>query len=161
MSELIIKHPIDKFIPWLFVLFFIVIAITDAVLVTLAVKTQTGVITEKAFETGLHYNKIITETKNQNKLNWHITLNTNDPNNIILTAQNEQSQPMIGANIQTLLFRPVQAGFDKAVTAIDNKDGTYLIKPAYNFKGLWRLYIVIQYKENTYKMHKDIIIEQL
>lgn len=60
----------DKLIPWYFVLFFVVIGAVNAVMVTLAVRTHTGTVTDHPYEKGLAYNKVVDAANAQEKLGW-------------------------------------------------------------------------------------------
>ncbi|MEQ1705902.1 MAG: FixH family protein, partial [Rickettsiales bacterium] len=56
---------------WYFVAFFGFIAAVNAVMVTLAIRTHSGVVTEHPYEKGLAYNQVVEAEKNQQKLGWN------------------------------------------------------------------------------------------
>ena len=60
----------DKWIPWYFVAFFVVLAILDGIFVTIAATTHTGVITENAYQKGLDYNEVVAASEEQDEIGW-------------------------------------------------------------------------------------------
>ena len=68
------SKPIDKYIPWFFVAFFATFIIVDAIFVTVALDTNTGVVTEHAYEQGLHYDAMLDKVRAQEALGWQGTI---------------------------------------------------------------------------------------
>lgn len=151
---------IDKLIPWMFVGFFLVFISVDGIMATLAVKTQTGTVTEQAYETGLNYNKIIEDAKKQEKLGWSVPIAIDDQTGkISLTAQTKTGEKITGANVTATIFRPIQAGFDKDYTMAETTAGEYSVTPQYAKRGEWRVYITLSNKGQEFKTAKDFILK--
>lgn len=161
MTIAVTPHKIDKFIPWMFVLFFLVIAATDAVLVTLAVTTQTGVVTENAYETGLKYNDIIQDKKAQAALGWSIKTDITDAGTITIVAHDKTGAPLSNADVKILLFRPLQDGHDQSIIAKNLGGGQYQIAPNYPLLGAWRIYATITHNHDNYKFTRDYVVKTL
>lgn len=58
----------DKWIPWYFVLVFLVVVCVNGFFVYTAVTTHTGLVTKSPYEKGLSYNKKIAEARRQENL---------------------------------------------------------------------------------------------
>jgi len=136
-----------------FVAFFGFIAIVNAAMVTLAIRTNSGVVTEHPYEKGLAYNKIIDAEKKQEELGLNNILNykdgllhfeLRDKNNKIITPESATAT----------ITRPTMQGMDFVIelkgvdTAID-----------FPAKGLWELRVNAKIDGNNYQQSKRIVIE--
>ena len=84
----------DRWIPWYFVAFFVVIAVVLVGMVTVAVRTQTGVVTEHPYEKGLAYNETVKQAEIQESLGWNGEISYN--NNVIsFTLHNKNGKIII------------------------------------------------------------------
>ncbi len=153
----------DKWIPWLFVLFFVVIALVDGTFVTIAIRTQTGLVTDQAYERGLAYNKILDEAAAQEKI--YVIQKAMFKNTVLswqLTTKDGLS--IDNAIVTAKIFRPVQDGRDFEIT-LDSKDnGLYKAHPQFPLKGLWTARLeaqwkTLQSKDLRYKTTLDLIAE--
>jgi nitrogen fixation protein FixH len=142
ISELPRKN--DKYIPWLFVAFFAVVFAVDGLMVSLALKTHTGVVTEKAYETGLNYNRILEDKRKQENLGWHLDMRTNSAGHIEVVAKDKDQTVIVGAKANVYLFRPTQEGFDQTVSLIETQPGHYQATPNYPLKGQWQAFVTIE-----------------
>jgi nitrogen fixation protein FixH len=145
-------HPRDRWIPWYFVAFFLVVIVVDSILGTLAVRTQTGTVTEHAYEKGLAYNTIIKAEEQQASLGWksditladnilHVTLH--DTKGVVLTPQ----------QLTARFFRPTQAGMDFNVNVKNGEAPVTL--PAH---GLWEVRIYATVNGTSYQQSKRLVI---
>ena len=155
MDNAVKPHPKDKWIPFYFVIFFVVIAILDGIFVYLAVSTQTGVVTDHAYEKGLHYNTLLAQSKNQAALQEHaafsdgvLSWQINDENGIALT------HAIVTATIQ----RPVQDGYDFDIALTHQGSGLYSAHLDLPLKGLWKARLHSTWNTNqTYRTQLKFI----
>ncbi len=159
MKQVNVKK-IDKFIPWMFVLFFIVIACVDGIFVTTAIKTQTGLGTDKAYETGSKYNDILKSADEQKKLGCSHEVTVTDNGVITFTIKDKNGTPITGADISLLCFRTVQDGMDIASKLIETKTGVYTARPEYKAAGLWQIFLTVNANGSIYKVHQEITIQK-
>lgn len=150
----------DKWIPWLFVLFFLVIAAVDATFVTIAIRTQTGLVTENAFEKGLGYNKTLDEAAAQEKmalaqkalfedgvLSWRLST--------------KEGHAIDTATVVAKMFRTVRDGSDFTIMLENKGNGLYESRPQFPLPGLWTARLEAQWQERssgsvTYKTVLDL-----
>ena len=71
------KSPKDKYILFAFLAFFGVIFVVDGIFITTALRTHRGVVTEQAYEKGLHYNQTLNEAKDQPKFQDKVSFENN------------------------------------------------------------------------------------
>ena len=148
----------DKYIPYYFVLFFVVIAIVDGVFVTVALQTHTGVVSHQAYEEGLAYNDILDASKTQDSLGWQSSLSLNsDQTTLILELKDNQGQIIEGAAARAVIDRPIQEGlgFDVSLT---QQGGQYFADVAFPMHGEWDVRVYISQGDATYQTSKRFVV---
>lgn len=135
-NELAVKHK-DRWVPWCFVAFFVVIAILDGIFVYAAISTNTGLVTEQAYEKGLKYNQILETARDQN--NMPIQYKISYESGVLKwTLQDVKGNPAMSiSNVQAHIMRPIQDGydFDVAFTAVGAGVYQAIVKPP--LLGAW------------------------
>lgn len=149
-------RPSDKYIPWLFVLFFMIFIAVDAVMVTLAVRTQTGLVTEQAYEKGLAYNSTLQEAAEQKSWGWQDTINVHD-GEITYTLKDERGISATGAIVTAHFIRPVKDGYDFSVP-LAPYDNHYKATIAFPLKGEWGVRINVKWKNRNYQRYQVFVI---
>lgn len=142
----------DKWIPWYFVLFFVVVAAVNAVMVTLALRSYSGTVTDHPYEKGLAYNKVVAAANEQDALGWkagilykqgklHYVLQ--DKNGIVLKPD------MVEASIS----RPTQRGLDFALPLAG--EATQVDFPE---KGVWEVRVDALYQGKHHQHMQRIVV---
>lgn len=151
------KKPSDKWIPWYFVAFFVVIAIVDGIFVTVAVSTHTGVIVENAYQKGLDYNQSIAAVEKQEQLGWQ--------GNIALVGStlsfyltDKQNHAIDEAMVTAYFSRVMNAGDDFSVKLPHSANGVYNDNISFPFKGQWDVRIAAQWNQQHYQQSKRITV---
>ena len=122
MSETGISKPIDKWLPFLLVLFFVVIAIVNAVFVYIAINTHTGVVTENPYQKGLDYNSVLEKSRAQPEINQIAEYE----NGILRwTLTNTDGTPIEQAEVTATLVRAIEEGYDTDLTFTHKGGGIY------------------------------------
>lgn len=143
----------DRIIPWYFVLFFVVIALVDGVMVTLAVRTHTGIVTEHPYEKGLAYNDVVSAEKEQEKLGWNAAIRM-EGDQLRVALTDAAGRPLSASAMTAHFYRPTQSGMDFDVAL---PEGRATINTA--VKGLWavRIFATVNGKDVQYA--KRLVIE--
>ncbi|MCC7305126.1 MAG: FixH family protein [Alphaproteobacteria bacterium] len=126
----------DKWIPWYFVAFFAVIAVIDGVFVTIAVRTQTGMVTEQAYEKGLAYDKILDKATAQSRLDIKQRAEFAD-GVLSWSVAGENGMAFENIKVTAHFFRPVQDGYDFNIELKKARDGMYEGRPEFPLPGAW------------------------
>lgn len=129
------KNPKDKWIPLYFVAFFAVIALVDGIFVYMAVSTQTGVVTEHAYEKGLAFNETLAEARAQPALQQSATF---EDGLLRWRLADEGGAAITHADVSAHIKRPVQDGFDFDIKLEHKGDGLYEAAIQTPQKGLWQ-----------------------
>ncbi len=127
----------DKWIPWYFVAFFVAIAIVDGAFVTIAIRSQTGVVTERAYEKGLAYNDILSEAAAQKDLGIEGRAEFKN-DEIIWNLVDKDGKPLNGIVATVHFYRPTQEGYDFKIELNDLGGGIYSARPKFPLPGLWK-----------------------
>ena len=143
----------DRIIPWYFVMAFVFVAIINAIMVTIAVRTNTGLITEHPYEKGLSYNKVVAAETAQEKLGWKGKI-AYENGKVVFALHDKKNQEITPAKITATITRPTQAGMD--FTA-DLTGGEAAIK--FPIQGLWEVRVDTDYKGHHYQQSKRIVLE--
>lgn len=143
----------DRIIPWYFVMAFVLVAIVNAIMVTIAVRTNTGIITEHPYEKGIAYNKIVEAEEVQEKLGWKGSIEYAN-GKVIFALRDKENKKLTPEKITATITRPTQAGMDFTVDLASGE-------AAINFpqKGLWEVRIDTDYNGHHYQQSKRIVVE--
>ncbi|NBX65604.1 MAG: hypothetical protein EBQ96_01235 [Proteobacteria bacterium] len=157
MNAPVVSKPIDKYIPWLFVVFFLVIAAVDTVFVTMAVRTHTGVVTDQAYEKGLAYNKTLEDSAAQSALGWtgEVKL-TRD----LLTydLRDQKGNAIEGATLKASIKRPVTQGYDLDIDLKSTGPGAYQAPLSLPLKGQWQVRIYAKVRDQEFQTNAFLLV---
>lgn len=146
----------DRWIPWMFVLFFVVVGSVDAVMVTLALRTNTGVVTDKAYEKGLAYNETLAAAAAQDKLGWRDET-VFDGRHLSFSLRDGAGAPLRGAEVRARLTRPVSAGHDFEVVLAEAGD-SYGAPVSFPLVGEWQARIFVKWQDKHYQSSRILMI---
>ena len=147
-----------RFEPWstAIVLFFLVVFVVNALLVRFSIQSWTGLITEDAYQKGLAFNQTLEAQQQQKALGWQLTLDhallvagKSGPARCFL--RDRHNQPLTGATIQGMLFRPVHQGVDQRFTMTESEPGLYAAQLLPPLPGHWEIRLEIGVANNQYK----------
>ena len=157
-SKAILSKPVDKWIPWFFVMFFGVIFAVNAVFVTVALKTQTGMVTQHPYEEGITYNRTLDEAAREKALGWRADIELRGGNTISLTLHDKDNAPIKHADIVAKAVRPVQDGYDFELALTDQGNGVYSAPADFPLPGQWDIRIYAKWKGTSYQHSKMLIV---
>ncbi|MBU6234383.1 MAG: FixH family protein [Alphaproteobacteria bacterium] len=151
------RKPIDKYIPWMIVAFFLVVAAVDSVFVTLAIKTHTGTTTGSAYEQGLAYNQTLDALAKQQALGWSSKIEYTG-GTIRLTLADKAGKPLAGGKAEASVMRPVTAGYDQTLALKDVGNGIYEIPYQFPLKGQWHVRVNIEVAGEAYQANETLTL---
>ena len=148
----------DKWIPWYFVAFFVVLAILDGIFVTIAATTHTGVITEQAYQKGLDYNEVVTASEKQAEMGWNGNINLYG-NTISFELKDSGDLNIKDAEAIAYFTRTTQAGYDFSTPLELNAEGIYSKNINFPLKGLWDVRILATWNQQQYQKSRQIVVK--
>ena len=137
----------DKWIPWYFVFFFLVVALVDGILVTISIRTQTGLVTERAYEKGLAYDKILDEAAAQENLG--VVQKAEYKNGVLSWRMADKNGGVFGhAKVSAHFFRPTQGGYDFDMELEKTGDMLFEAQPRFPLPGAWTARLEAEWQDS-------------
>ncbi len=151
-------RPSDRYIPWYIVLFFVAQTVLFGWFTYIAETTHTGLVTEQAYEKGLHYNKTIEKERLQKSLGLTSSV-THNGSNITFKLQDKNGANIMHAIVTLWLYRPTQDGKDIRVGMTETSTGEYTATVGSAMKGLWEIRIHALTDTNDYQTSQRVVFE--
>lgn len=146
-------QPRDRWIPWYFVLFFAVIAIVNAGMVTMALRTHSGLVTDHPYEKGLAYNDVIDGSAKQAALGWKSDISLKK-SVLHFTLRDADNKPLAFTTATASFARTTQSGLDFTVD-LKGSD-TPVTLPA---QGLWHVRIAAIANGKSYQTAARLVAQ--
>lgn len=145
-----------QFILLCFLGFFGFIGIVDAYFVYTALTTNTGLVTEQAYEKGLAYNEMLDKAKHQPTIREESSY---EDGIFSWQANNMDGSPLEKANISVKLYRAVKDGYDFDIKLSEVGNGLYQSKIDFPLPGLWVAKVNAQWNNKTYQTSHRIMVK--
>lgn len=142
-----------KRIAFYFVAFFVVLTVVYTLMATLAIRSQTGLVTDHPYEKGLAYNEVVKDADEQAALGWQGEITYNGKQ-LIFTLKDKAGRPLKLEKASAQITRPTQAGLDFSV---ELKDGAAEV--TFPEKGLWEVRVFAKSKGKDYQQARRIVVE--
>lgn len=140
----------DRWIPWTFVAFFAVIALVNAVFVTIALRSQPGVVTENAYEKGLAYNDTLARAEAFAHSGMSDSVSF-DGRFLRWRLAEADGSPVHGAEVHARLARPVHDGYDFVIALQETQPGLYEAHPEFPLPGQWKAGLSAEWNNRQYQ----------
>ena len=105
-----------SWIPWLFVVFLLVVVAANGTMIWIAVESWPGLVTPQAYEKGLIYNRNLEAAQRQVSLGWQPHLTARILQGLAaemeLVLTDTQGAPLTNAEVHAVFKRPTQDGTD-------------------------------------------------
>ena len=135
----------DRYIPWLFVLGFVIVFAVNATMIFLAVGSFSGLYTPKPRDRGLRFNDVVAAEQSRDALGWRIDAAWRPGRDRLeISVFDRAGQPLTGAHVAVELVRPVEkrAPLGAAMAVVgDGRHAGYVALPV---RGNWDVDIVVE-----------------
>lgn len=128
----------SRWIPWSFVAFFAIVVGVNAVMITLGVKSFSGLSTDDAYRRGLGFNREIARAEAADGLGWRFDATLAD-GVLRVTAAAADGAPLARLDLTALLERPAESGHDITLHLRESADGQYQAPVTLPLTGIWDL----------------------
>lgn len=156
------QRPIDRLIPWLFVLGFLVVILVNAVMVYVALGSFSGLVTDRPYDRGRAYNTTLEARAKQDALGWTarfaIDAQGDGTQRLLLEVTDREGAPIAGATVDATLVRPVERGHDRGAALSERGAGRYAGTVALDLPGLWEARIVVQRGTDRFAAIKRVMV---
>ena len=151
----------DRWIPWSFVAFFVLLVLADGVFVALALTSWTGLDTEQAYAQGLAHNQTLARTRAQDErgLRSRLDVAPDGENVRVEFALMDRNGDSIAGGIADVIFhRPTQAGLDFAFPLREQAPGRYSGIARLAAPGQWDVRISVSHAAGDYQTNKRVVL---
>ncbi len=125
------------------------VVIVNIVFITLALKSNSGVVVPDYYERGIHYNQTLEQADYQKKLGWVSEVDVNG-DEMVYKLVDAKAQPVRGRKVLVKMARPVMDGDDFSISLTEQPDGTYQGKFHAPLKGAWDAHISVKWDDGVY-----------
>ena len=136
-----------------FLLFFGMIAAVNAAMVTLAIRTHTGIVTEHPYEKGLAYNEVVQAEEKQQALGWKGTISYEN-GMLTFSLFDRAGKRIVPQQVNASISRPTQAGMDFSLTLASKPTPVH-----FPVKGLWEVRVDAVSEGVHFQQSKRIVVE--
>lgn len=157
-------RPRDRWIPWMFVVFFAVVLAANGTLVYFAAASWTGLETDEYYIKGLNYNRTLEDVARQRALGWKGTLSLQpSPRgglDLVLDLRDSKGLGLSGGAVQAAFVRPTHTGYDFSVDLTDRGKGRYGAVVAPPLPGQWDVRLEVRHPYGAYHMTQRVMVPQ-
>lgn len=147
----------DKFIPYYFALFFVVVFAVNGVFVYMSTTSHSGVVTDRAYQNGLEYNETIAASNKQDQLGWQSTARTEN-GQLIFQLNDADNNVIDDAKVTAYFMRPTKDGMDQQMVMTVQENGGYQAALDLPVNGQWDVHIVAEREGASYQKHQRIVL---
>ena len=149
-----IKELKGRHVLFCFLAFFGLVALVNAVFVTLALTSFSGVETEDAYRRGLAYNETLAAAQAQKDRAWQVSLEQQD-GQLLAAFANGDGQPLDGLRVLATIGRPANDTEDRTVTLEAQGAGRYQagLGLSEDDKGQWQVWLRAEDAEGVLHPH--------
>jgi nitrogen fixation protein FixH len=140
-------------------LFFGVIAAVNAVFITKALQSNSGVVNDNPYERGIGYNKILAEHEKEQALGWKIMTAIENKKTLVCRIIDKNGKPIDKAHVVAHMLRPVQKDLDFDLPLVETKEGRYVANLKLPVNGAWNVHISVERGEDRYNHLTSLDIE--
>lgn len=133
-----------------FVAFFAVIVAVNAVFITKALETHSGVVVKQPYEKGLAFNEVLETARAQDGIEHGVSYKDG-----IL----QLTLPVTTAEVVASFMRPIKEGDDFEMALEHRGGGVYEAVPEMPLPGAWRVRLRATWKDQIFQMTHDFMAQ--
>ncbi|MCI5060029.1 MAG: FixH family protein [Alphaproteobacteria bacterium] len=130
-----------------FVGFFAVIIVVNAIFITMALGTHSGVVTQKPYDKGLAFDEVLDAAKMQPDI-WQ---KASFDNGVLRWELKDEDGMPLRADVTARLIWPVKEGYDFELVMSRKNAGIYEERLNLPFKGQWQVQLVAKWQKSQYR----------
>jgi nitrogen fixation protein FixH len=154
-------RPSDRWIPWYFVGFFVILAALLGNFAWLALRDFPGTVSDKAYEQGLAYNATLQATAAQQALGWQGVMTVApDGHNIKVNYHLQQSDGVMinNAVVTGWFYRPSSSKLDQKFSLQKLGNGDYQATLSLPVSGVWDVRLAAQAAGHEFQQTQRVIL---
>ena len=153
---------------WFFVLFGAFL-LANATLIYFALTSWTGLEVESHYNKGIAYNDTLAAAKAGEALGWNVDIDFQSipvsalegvkDGNLSVRITDATGNPLEGAEVAALFFRPTHEGFDRRLSLGSKGGGLYAVQASLPLAGQWDVRILIHHGDDSYGAKRRIVLK--
>ena len=156
-----------RWIPWIFVGFFLVVFTVNGIFVYFATTSWVGLVTENPYDRGLNYNEILAAKAAQEQLGWTHGLSFERTGQVdlgvtgilTLSLKGRDGTGLNGATVKVVAERPGRYSQAFALYLDQAGDGRYAASVELPLPGQWQVRLAAQKGEDSYRSAETLYVE--
>lgn len=154
-------------IPWIFVGAMAVVVAVNAVMISFAVGSWTGLSVPKPYERGVAYNRVLAAQHRQDALGWRIDAavapeagggRPGGARLITLSAAGPDGAPLSGLRLEARLVRPIEVLPDLPVSFRPAGPGLYVAEVVPAKPGQWDLRVDLERGADRFHLGRRLVL---
>lgn len=136
-----------RFVLVCLIVFFAVVAGVNGVMMTMAIRTFSGVEARNGYDLSQAYNKEIARAREQAERHWQssiVVVRDNGPVQISIGIKDAAGQPVSGLSFEAQLRHPTDRRLDKKVSLVELQPGHYSARQDQVSAGAWGISFTAQ-----------------
>jgi nitrogen fixation protein FixH len=152
-----------RWIPWLIAATFIPVLAINGVLVQQALHSSTGLVSDRSFDTGQDYNRIIAVGKKQEALGWKtdVTLTPGENRHrawVAVSVRDFSGERLRGLTVVGRLYSPVDPQPDQNLALTEGEDGLYRQELDLPRAGQWDAQLMAKRGEESFAIDQRLVL---
>lgn len=139
-----------------------IVILMNTFMITMAVRTFSGLAVDNAPARGLHYNRTLAEAEDQAERGWQSEIRflskASMEGTVSVRLVDAAGQPLDGGQVAVALVRPTRAGSDVRAELAGTGDGTYRTDIALPAAGVWDAYLVARTAQGSYHRRERLMV---
>lgn len=151
----------SRWIPWVFVGFFLIVLSVNGVMIFVAFSTWTGLEAQSAYKQGLAYNRALERAEAQEALGWQVAFAFKPAGlggTLMLDLKDANNDLIEDAQVLAKFERPTHEGHDFIVDVPHHWGGSYRRDLALPLRGLWDVEVEIGTPNGHYRLEERIFL---
>ena len=152
----------DRWIPWSFVAFFVLVLAANGSMIVAAFSTWPGLETTSAYQRGLAYNRTLAAASEQAGLGWRVGFDFNQDGpryGVIQVDFADRFGNLIeDAEVQARFVRPTHQGVDRSVEIIHRGGGRYQAPIELPLDGQWDVHLTATSRGRTWRLSERVFL---
>lgn len=136
---------------------FAVVFLVNGIFVYVALRSNSGVVTENAYEKGLDYNATLLLAKKQQALGWSHTISY-EHGTLRISLKDKNGQSITGAEVIACIERPIESEVTIKNPLSETRDGEYSADIPLPKSGQWKFTVDIIWKQQHYQISKRLVV---
>jgi len=152
----------DRWIPWSFVAFFVVVLVANGGMIVAAFSSWPGLDTTSAYQRGLAYNRMLATAAEQEELGWTVAFAFTQQGPfrgiVQIDLADRFGSRLRHADVRAHFVRPTSEGSDLRVDLAHQSGGRYQAEVELPLEGQWDVRIAASSNGQIYRLSERIFL---